>query len=75
MPRYKVILQGGPRPMKFHTQEVAQLLRIELSSLRLLLRQRKIKSPPILFDPRTKSAVRMWSEADIEHARKVLQRV
>jgi DNA-binding transcriptional MerR regulator len=59
--------------MKMTTEEVAKLLGIEPSNLRLLMRQGKIKAPPILFDPQTKSTFRMWSEDDIEQARKVLE--
>jgi hypothetical protein len=59
--------------MKMTTEEVAKLLRIEPSNLRLLMRQEKIKAPPILFDSQTNSTVRMWSEDDIEQARKVLE--
>ena len=59
--------------MKMTTEEVAKLLGIEPSNLRLLMRQGKIKGPPILFDPQTNSTVRMWSEDDIEQARKVLE--
>jgi hypothetical protein len=36
--------------------------------------QRKIEAPPILFDPKTNSRVRMWSEDDTKQARKVLER-
>jgi hypothetical protein len=59
--------------MKINTQEVATLLGIEPSKLRLLLRKGKIKAPPILFDPKTNSTVRMWSEDHIEQARRVLE--
>jgi DNA-binding transcriptional MerR regulator len=59
--------------MKMTTEEVAKLLGIEPSNLRLLMRAGKIKAPPILFDPQTKSTFRMWSEDDIEQARKVLE--
>jgi len=60
--------------MKMTTEEVAKLLGIEPSNLRLLMRQGKIKAPPIfLFDSQTNSTVRMWSEDDIEQARKVLE--
>jgi hypothetical protein len=38
------------------------------------MRQGEIKAAPILFDPKTNSTVRMWSEDDIEQARKVLQK-
>ena len=59
--------------MKITTEEVAKLLGIEPSNLRLLMRQGKIKAPPIFFDPQTNSTFRMWSEDDIEQARKVLE--
>ena len=59
--------------MRLHTQEVARFLGIEPSNLRLLMRQGKIKAPPMLFDPKTNLTGRMWSEDDIEQARKVLE--
>jgi DNA-binding transcriptional MerR regulator len=59
--------------VRINTQEVAKLLGIDPAYLRLLMRKGKIKAPPILFDPKTNSTVRMWSEDDIEQARKVLE--
>ena len=59
--------------MRLQTKEVARFLGIEPSNLRLLLRQGKIKAPPMLFDPKTNLTVRMWSEDDIEQARKMLE--
>jgi hypothetical protein len=59
--------------VRINTQEVAKLLGLDLAYLRLLMRKGKIKAPPILFDPKTNSTVRMWSEDDIEQARKVLE--
>jgi hypothetical protein len=38
-----------------------------------LLRQGKIKAPPIIFDSETNSTGRMWSEDDIEQARRALE--
>ena len=57
------------------TQEVAKLLGIDLTTLRLLMRKGKIKAPPVAFDSKTNSIGRMWSEDDIEQARKVLQSI
>ena len=57
------------------TQEVAKLLGIDLGNLRLLMRRGKIKAPPIAFDSKNNSIGRMWSEDDIEQARKVLQSI
>jgi DNA-binding transcriptional MerR regulator len=59
--------------VRINTQEVAKLLGIDPAYLRLLMRKGKIKAPPNLFDPKTNSTVRMWSEDDIEQARKVLE--
>ena len=59
--------------MRLETKEVARFLGIELSNLRLLLRQGKIKAPPMSFAPKTHLTVRMWSEDDIEQARKMLE--
>jgi hypothetical protein len=51
------------------TQEVADVLGIHISDLRRMMRQGKIAAPPIIFDSRTNSVGRMWSEGDIERAR------
>jgi hypothetical protein len=59
--------------MKINTLGAAKLLGIKPTLLRLLLRQGKIKAPPITFDSETNSNGRMWSEDDIEQARKVLE--
>jgi hypothetical protein len=53
-------------------QEVADVLGIHISDLRRMMRQGKIAAPPIIFDSRTNSVGRMWSEGDIERARIVL---
>jgi hypothetical protein len=58
--------------MRINTQEAAKVLGIKPTMLRLLMRQGKIKAPPIVFDSETSSTGRMWSEDDIEQARKVL---
>jgi Helix-turn-helix domain len=47
------------------TQEVADILGIDISALRRMMRQGKIAAPPILFEPKTNSTGRMWSEDDI----------
>ena len=60
---------------KVTTQEVAKLLGIDLVTLRLLMRKGKIKAPAVAFDSKTNSIGRMWSEDDIEQARKVLQSI
>jgi predicted site-specific integrase-resolvase len=59
--------------VKISTKEAAELLGIEISELRRLMRTGKIKAPPILFDSKTNSEGRMWSEADIEAARLALK--
>jgi hypothetical protein len=60
---------------RINTQEVAKLLGIDLANLRLLMRKGKIEAPPIVFDSKTNSTGRMWSEDDIEQARKVLESI
>jgi hypothetical protein len=55
------------------TQEVADILGIDISALRRMMRQGKIAAPPILFDSKTNSTGRMWSEDDIEAARVALK--
>ena len=59
--------------MRINTQEAAKVLGIKPTMLRLLMRQGKIKAPPIVFDSEINSTGRMWSEDDIEQARKVLE--
>lgn len=54
------------------TQEVAELLGTDLTTLRRLMRNGKITAPPIVFDARTKSTGRMWSEDDVQRARTAL---
>jgi hypothetical protein len=61
--------------VRINTQEVAKRLGIDPTKFRLLLRQGKIKAPPIIFDPKTNSTVRMWSQDDIEQARNVLNSI
>jgi hypothetical protein len=51
------------------TQEVAHILGIDISVLRLMMRQGKITAPPIVFDSKTNSTGRMWYEGEIERAR------
>jgi len=45
----------------------------EAKSFSLMMRQGKIAAPPILFDSKTNSTGRMWSEDDIEAARAALK--
>jgi hypothetical protein len=59
--------------MKVTTLEAAKLLGIKPTQLRLLLRRGKIKAPPIIFDSKTNSTGRMWSDDDIEQARRMLK--
>jgi predicted site-specific integrase-resolvase len=59
--------------VKVSTMEAAQLLGIDISTLRQLMRLGKIAAPPILFDRQSSAEGRMWSEADIEAARVVLK--
>jgi hypothetical protein len=63
----------GVSNSKVTTQEVANILGIHISVLRLMMRQGKIAASPILFDPKTNSTGRMWSEDDIEAVRTVLK--
>jgi DNA-binding transcriptional MerR regulator len=56
------------------TQEVAELLGIDVGTLRRLMRKGTIKAPPIIFDRRTNSTGRMWSEDDVQLARAALKR-
>jgi len=58
---------------KVTTQEVAHILGIHISDLRRMMRQGKVAAPPILFDSKTNSTGRMWSEDDIEAARAALK--
>ena len=58
---------------KVTTQEVADILGIDISVLRLMMRKGKIAAPPIVFDSRTNSVGRMWSEDDIEAVRTALK--
>ena len=59
--------------MKINTLGAAKLLGIKPTRLRLLMRQGKIKGPPIIFDSKTNSIGRMWSEDEMEQVRKVLE--
>ena len=59
--------------MKVTTLEAAKLLGIRPTRLRQLLREGKIKAPPVTFDSETKLTARMWSDDDIEHARRMLK--
>ena len=58
---------------KVTTQEVADILGIHISDLRRMMRQGKVAAPPILFDSKTNSTGRMWSEGDIEGVRAALK--
>ena len=58
---------------KVTTQEVADILGIHISDLRRMMRQGKIAVPPIIFDSRTNSVGRMWSEDDVEAVRTALK--
>jgi predicted site-specific integrase-resolvase len=58
---------------KITTQEVADILGIDISALRRMMRQGKIAAPPIVFDSKTNSTGRMWSEDDIEGVRTALK--
>ena len=60
---------------KVTTQEVANILAIHISELRRMMRQGKIAAPPIVFDSKTNSTGRMWSEDDIEAVRAALKTV
>jgi hypothetical protein len=55
------------------TQEVAELLGIDMGTLRRLMRKGTIKAPPIIFDFRTNSTGRTWSDDDIQRARTALK--
>jgi predicted site-specific integrase-resolvase len=58
---------------KITTQEVAELLGIDIGTLRRLMRRGTIKAPPIIFDHRIKSKGRMWSDNDVQRARTALK--
>ena len=58
---------------KVTTQEVADILGLDIADLRRMMRQGKIAAPPIIFDSRTNSVGRMWSGDDIEAARVFLK--
>ena len=58
---------------KVTTQEVADILGIHISDLRRMMRQGKIAAPPVVFDSKTNSTGRMWSEDDIEAVRTALR--
>lgn len=58
---------------KVTTQEVADILGIYISDLRRMNRQGKIAAPPIIFDSRTNSVGRMWSEDEVEAVRASLK--
>jgi hypothetical protein len=58
---------------KITTQEVADILGIDISALRRMMRQGKIAAPPILFDSKTNSTGRMWSEDEVEAGRAALK--
>jgi hypothetical protein len=58
---------------KVTTQKVADIIGIDICVLRLMMRQGKIAAPPILFDSKTNSTGRMWSEDDVEAARTALK--
>jgi hypothetical protein len=58
---------------KVTTQQVADILGIHISDLRRMMRQGKIAAPPIVFDSKTNSTGRMWSEDDIEAVRTALK--
>ena len=60
---------------RINTWGAAKLLGIDLTALRLLMREGKIKPPPFVFDSTTHSTGRTWSEDDIEQARKVLDSI
>jgi len=66
---------GQTDKMRVNTVEAARLLGVKPTRLRLLLRQGKIEAPPITFDRKTNSNSRMWSEGEIEQARKALERI
>jgi hypothetical protein len=55
------------------TQEVAELLGIDVATLRRLMRKGTITARPIIFDRRTNSTCRMWSEGDVRRARTALK--
>jgi hypothetical protein len=59
--------------VKISTKEAAELLGIDISELRRLMRTGKIKAPPILFDRQSNAEGRMWSEEDIAAARLALK--
>jgi hypothetical protein len=58
---------------KITTEDVTNILGIHISDLRRMMRQGMIAALPIIFDSRTNSVGRMWSEDDVEAARAALK--
>lgn len=57
---------------RYATSEAAKMLGIERSNLQRLIRQKRIPFPPIERVGTLK--VRLWTEADVERARKAIKR-
>ena len=54
---------------KLTTQEVAEILGINISDFRRMIGKEKSRRQPYFFDSSTNSVGWMWSEGDIEQAR------
>ena len=57
---------------KFSTSEAAKALRILRPNLQRLIRERKVKAPPLTTVGGVK--IRLWSKSDIEKARKAIRK-
>jgi excisionase family DNA binding protein len=57
---------------RYSTDEVAEMLDIQRPNLQRLIRQKRIPFPPLEQVGRLK--IRLWTKADVEKARKVLNK-
>jgi len=57
---------------KYSTVQVARMLKIHQPSLQRAIRRGTVKAPPLVTVGGVK--VRLWSERDVERARKVLKK-
>ena len=57
---------------RYSTTEVAKMLGIHQPNLQRLIRQKRIPFPPLEQVGRLK--VRLWTKADVERARKAMQK-
>jgi excisionase family DNA binding protein len=57
---------------RYSTTEVAKMLGIQRPNLQRAIRQRRIPFPPLERVGRLK--IRLWTKADVERARKAMQK-